>query len=809
MTAMGHEQGAALRSQGAEGEGRQVWPPTPGLPTLHPGDRVHLVGVGGAGMSGLARVLHSLGVIVSGSDRSESQTTLALRESGLDIVVGHGRNQVPPGCSLLVRSPAVPDDNPELEAARERGIPIAKRAQLLGALMDAAIGLAVAGTHGKTTTSGLLAYALELAAQAPTFFIGGEVLDLGTNARHGEGPYVVVEADEYDRSFHHGHPQIAVVTSLELDHPDIYPDIDSVVESFRVFASNVRPDGLIVANASFPLIARALSDAPARVEWYEVLACEEVATEDRDRQSQADWTARILEDGPSDNSRFEVMHRGETLGVFELRIPGAHNVGNALAVIAVFHALDLDTEALRHALRTYRGAGRRFQELGRAMGVRVIDDYAHHPTEITATLAAARNLYPASRIWAIVEPHTYSRVAALTPEFRSAISQADKAIVTPVYAAREAAVDGVTANRLAVGLPDTWAAPSLEVAASAAAHDALRGDTLIFMGAGDITSASRACLEALRLRAVDELLAEADRRGLGGSVLRGARLAAYTSLRVGGPADVAVRVTETYDLVAWHTLALELEMPVCVLGRGTNVLVRQAGFHGLVIVNRCEEWCVEESDGDSGVVCADSGVTLAALGSTLARHGWAGIEAGVGIPGSVGAAVITNAGAHGWCMADSLMSCDVAGPDGEVITWTAEDLEPVYRSTVLKGRHDHLLLSCRLRVRRDDPEAIAARIADYSAQRRATQPAAASAGSMFKNPPGDYAGRLIEACGLKGYTVGGASISEVHANFFINRGNATSDDIEALILEAQLHVREQFGIDLELEIETLGDDDVR
>ncbi|MFN2114528.1 MAG: UDP-N-acetylmuramate--L-alanine ligase [Anaerolineae bacterium] len=779
---------------------RHVWPLVDGVPLLSAGDQVHLVGIGGAGMSGLARVLAARGLMVSGSDRSPTAAVEALRNAGIVVSVGHDRSHVPPGCTLVVRSPAVPDGNPELIAARDAGIPITKRAPLLGALMDAGLGVAVAGTHGKTTTSGLLAYALTLAGLDPTYFVGGEVLDLGTNASAGGGPHVVVEADEYDRSFHHGHPEFAVVTSIELDHPDIYPNLVDVIESFTVFASRVRSGGRIIANGQSAAVAQALRDVPARVEYY--------AVGEPPANLDVRWRAsRVASD--TEHQVIEVTRDGAPFGRYEFRLPGEHNVGNALAVVAAADALGVADDAVREALRTYRGAARRFQVAGRAMGVTVIDDYAHHPTEIEATLAAARERFPESRLWAIVEPHTYSRVAALAPHYAPALSAADAVLVTPIYAAREQPLPGVTAAAIASGVPGAVLAADLADAAATAALGSLSGDVLLFMGAGDITEASRDCLSQLRQRAVAQLESRADAIGLGGDRPTEKDLAGYTSLRVGGPADLVVRVGDKADLAGWFTLAAEMGVPCRVIGRGSNLLAADGGVPGLVIVNRCEGWTVEDLGDGTAVVVADSGVSLAALGGALARAGWAGIEAGIGIPGSVGAGVVTNAGAHGWSMADSVVSCEVLLADGQREERGRDDLEFEYRRSALSGRTDALALSVRLAVHADEPDLIAGRIAAYASQRRATQPREASAGSMFKNPSGDFAGRLIEACGLKGHTIGGAQISQTHANFFVNLGGATAADVNALVRLARSRVREQFGVELELEIERIGVPDAR
>ncbi len=799
--------------------GASIWPEQAGVPALEAGDRVHLVGVGGAGMSGLAGVLLELGLEVSGSDRQDSALLRELASRGLRAFVGHAAAQIPEGCRLLVHSPAIGPENPELVAAARAGIPITKRAPLLGAWMDRRVGIAVAGTHGKTTTSGMIACILRAAGLAPGYFIGGLLPDLGGNASLGGGPHLVIEADEYDRSFLHGHPALAVITNLEHDHPDIYPTEAELVEAFARFAARVarKPRGLLLVNAAWPLALKAAQRSGARIETYHVAGDPEPALADERDPGQgsgsvSDWQAVDLRRRPG-STRFEVLHDGASLGGFELSLPGLHNVGNALAALAIAHHLGVELSVTRRVLASFRGAGRRFEPLGRISGIELVDDYAHHPTEIAASLEAARQQHPGGRLLAVVEPHTFSRVASLRPAFREVLERADHSIVTPIYAAREVPLAGVDAESLVRDLPGVESVASLEAAAERCAEVAAPGDLLIFMGAGRITEVSRNCLRLLRRAAVDRLLEDADRLGLGGEIERGASLARYTTLRVGGPAELLVRVRRLDDLAGWWRLARTAEIPLRVIGRGSNLVIADEGLPGLVLVNRCEDWEIETAPADSdvrtAVVRADSGLTLAALAHSLARLGWSGLESSVGIPGSLGAAVVTNAGAHGWEMADSLVQARILAPDGQERLLGPEDLDFRYRGSWLKDRSDHLLLDLRLRLERDDPEAIRSRIARCAAHRRDTQPREPSVGSIFKNPDGDFAGRLIESVGLKGESSGGARISPVHANFIVNESSATAADILRLLELARQRVARERGIEMETEIEILGVPDAR
>ena len=392
-----------------------AWPAGPGLPSLRPGDRVHLLGVGGAGMSGLARVLAGLGMLVTGTDRSASPVLAALAAEGVGVRAGHDAAALPANVALVVRSPAVPEDNPELVAARAAGVPVVKRAELLGALLDSRIGLAIAGTHGKTTTSGLLAVVLDSAGWDPTFFIGGDVPDLGTNARAGRGAHVVVEADEYDRTFLSGHPSVAVILNIEHDHPDIYPDLAAVTDAFRAFVANVRPEGRVIAHLGTEAVRSAVAGASVPVEGYAV----EGEPEDGDAATPGTlWRATAVVATP-DGQQFAVR-RGDTVGTFAIRLAGRHNVANSWP-----SSPPQPPAASRRGRPPRTGTVSRHRAPLRAprprRRVEVVDDYAHHPTEIRATIRR-RTRDVAVRVWAIAQPHTYSRVAVARRALATALA---------------------------------------------------------------------------------------------------------------------------------------------------------------------------------------------------------------------------------------------------------------------------------------------------------------------------------------------------------------------------------------------------
>jgi UDP-N-acetylmuramate--alanine ligase len=452
-----------------------------------PGGAVHFVGIGGAGMVGLARILIAQGFRVSGSDRSDAPALATLRGLGATVHVGHDAAYVG-DAALVVISAAVRDDNAEVAAARARGIPVVKRAALLGALANARRCIAVAGTHGKSTTSGMIAYILTALGHDPLFVIGAEVRDLGTSARNGSGPLAVVEADEYDYSFLHLTPDVAIVTNIEYDHPDIFPDAETYIRAFATFTSQIRPGGTLITNGDEET-ARPLADGMSS----------NVAVETVGMGDGAAW--RILLDA---DGAMRLMHEGQEIGSVALAVAGAHNARNAAMAVAACAAVGIGARDALRTVASYRGVGRRFEIVGEAAGVTVIDDYAHHPTEVRATLAAARSRYPGRRIVALFQPHTYSRAALYRREFAAALSDADFAIVTDIYAAREPDTGIVHAREIAGAVAGSRGVygGDLDGTVALVKERVQPGDVVLTLGAGDITTVGPALLRLLAGQAV-------------------------------------------------------------------------------------------------------------------------------------------------------------------------------------------------------------------------------------------------------------------------------------------------------------------
>lgn len=448
--------------------------------------RVHFVGIGGIGLSAIARVLQGEGYLVSGSDAQRTVLTAELAALGMVVDYGH-RPQNVAGADLVVLSSAVPKDNPEVVAATEAGMPVVKRAQLLGEMMAGKFGIAVAGTHGKTTTSAFISFVLSETSLDPTFIVGGILQDMGTNARLGKGPHFVIEADEYDYTFLGLRPKLAVVTVIEMDHPDCFTGIESMTLAFERFVRLLPDNGTVVGCADQPrvvqLLQRVRKDRAIEVVTYS-LGDEALRPPSLGGGS---WQARGIRANDWGGSDFLALRQGRPVGECRVRLPGLHNVSNTLAVLAVTHRLGLDMEQVLEVLPRFRGVHRRFELKGQVEGIVVIDDYAHHPTEIQATLAAARRRYGRRPLWVFFQPHTYSRTKVLLDEFAASFEDADHVLISEIYAAREKDDLGITAHDLVrkMSHPDVRYVATLQEA-SAYLQTALQpGDVLLTLGAGD------------------------------------------------------------------------------------------------------------------------------------------------------------------------------------------------------------------------------------------------------------------------------------------------------------------------------------
>jgi len=464
---------------------------------------VHFIGIGGSGLSAIARLLLESGYEVSGSDRALTPFADEVRKVGASVYIGHHPRNIG-NADWVVRSSAVTDDNPEVQAAKRAGIPVYKRADFLGRLMENKTGIAIAGTHGKTTTTAMTAWVLSELGRDPSFIVGGVMNDLGVNAHAGKGSPFVIEADEYDYMFLGLKPQIAVVTSLEHDHPDLFPTLESMYMAFEKFVDLLPADGTLIvcaedsgAAALIPHVRKSGRNVISYGMQGDMTINTPLWVQARDVQ-------------PNQRGGFDftitsnIENKTSVSAKVSLQVPGMHNVRNALAVFSIVGMLGLSRTKAAEALGKFTGTGRRFQLHGEVGGISIFDDYAHHPTEIQATLAGARARYPERRIWAVWQPHTYSRTQTLFLEFSRAFKDADEVIVTEVYAAREPKQE-FTSAEIVSAMPHLSARyiATLSEVSNFLIENLRSGDVVLILSAGDADQVSEDVVKGLQERQAD------------------------------------------------------------------------------------------------------------------------------------------------------------------------------------------------------------------------------------------------------------------------------------------------------------------
>jgi len=443
--------------------------------------RIHLIGIGGIGMSGIAELLHNQGFSVQGSDAAESPNVARLRSLGVDVDVGHAAENLG-DAQVVVVSSAIDDSNPEIAEAHKRGVPVIPRADMLAELMRMKQGIAVAGSHGKTTMTSLIAHGMEAAGLDPTYVIGGRLIASGSNARLGASPWLVAEADESDGSFLRLSPTIAVVSNIDPEHLDHYGDFEALMEAFHTFVDLVPFYGRVVLHHEHPNVAALRERLHKPVTTY-------------GSSLQADLHLLHIEANAEGQVFTAASRKLGELGAFHLPMPGRHNAENALAAIAVLLDLGIDIETIRQSLASFEGIQRRFQRTKIGTGV-LVDDYGHHPKEVMATLTAARECWPDRHILVIFQPHRYSRTRDLMHEFMGVFDAANKVALLPVYAAGEAEIEGASSERMAEGMMTRGhrgvsLLDNLDAALSCAEDELAEGHIVLLMGAGSIGALAR------------------------------------------------------------------------------------------------------------------------------------------------------------------------------------------------------------------------------------------------------------------------------------------------------------------------------
>ncbi len=442
------------------------------------GKHVHFIGIGGSGMSGLAAMLVNFGAHVSGTDRTPSTVTHRLSEIGAAIKYEESANSIPEDVQIVVHSAAIKPEHPEYVEAKRRGLEILKYAQMLGKVMAVKHGIAIAGTHGKSTTTAMTAHVLLATGRDPSFVVGATSAQLGGSSRAGNGDNFVVEACEYDRSFHNLHPRIGVVLNIEEDHLDYYKDLDEIIGSFAQFMSQVEPGGLVLTSATDPNCLKAARKAGAKVETYAI-------------DAPADWQATGIRRYQG-KAHFQVTYKGKKMGRLCLTIAGRHNVGNALVAAAIASNCGVSWDELAGAIESFRGADRRSQLIGQADGVTYVDDYGHHPTEIRATLLALREHYRPERLICVFQPHQHSRTRFLLDDFARSFAHADVVIVPDIYFVRDSEADRKAVNsqmlvdRIKANGREAIYIPDFKSIVEHIISTRQPGDLVVSMGAGPV-----------------------------------------------------------------------------------------------------------------------------------------------------------------------------------------------------------------------------------------------------------------------------------------------------------------------------------
>jgi UDP-N-acetylmuramate--alanine ligase len=774
------------------------------LAGMAPTSSVYLVGAGGCGMSGLGHLLLDWGYAVHGSDQVENAFTRSLLERGALISIGHSVEHFrKANASLVIYTPAIRSDNPELLAAQQTQVPIVRRSSALAAIMKRQRGVCVTGMHGKTTTSALLAYALDRMGVEPSYAIGATVPQLPQHARFSvagrDRTLFIAETDESDGSLPEFEPEHAIILNVDEEHLEYFESLERVCQEFQVFASRVT--GKLIFCADDPQLVRLFAGKTYAVSYG--------FNPSANYRVEMDRGEALHDSAAAGRTRFKIFKRGELMGAFHTRLLGAMNVSNAAAVAALLLELGFEAADIAEGFGDFTGAGRRLEELYHDSDVRVFEDYGHHPEEIEVTLDALKEL-GSSRLLVAFQPHKYTRTRHLLRQFAKSFHAADKVWISEVYPAGEEEIPGVSGEVLSGAIAETGQqaqfVPNLDQLRRAVREEMRPGDLALFLGAGDITGAARLLadeLETDRMEHKKKLMAELEATLSDECLIRmDEPMSKRTTLRVGGPADIYVEPDSEESLASALRFCAQHTLPFRIIGRGSNLLVRDGGFRGVAICLRHPSFAEVRVEGNQ-LICR-AGARLKKVAIEAKQHDLSGLEFFEGIPGCVGGGLRMNAGAMGGCAFNALVSVRFMDYAGDIHERKAEELQAEYRSCPLFK--DHVALSAVFQGEPAKREAIQNRMNACSKKRWDSQPAAPSAGCMFKNPEGIAAGKLVDELGLKGMRIGGAMVSDIHGNFVVNDGGARAEDVLELIEYVRAKARQERGIDLHTEVEIMGDD---
>ena len=744
---------------------------------------IHLIGVAGSGMSGIAALLLGLGHKVSGSDKVHTTEVERLIKKGLVFHCPHPSECVR-GADVVIYSSAIKAGNPAYDEAVRLGLPLARRADALAAIMDSKKGIVVCGMHGKTTTSAMTAHVLRAGGFKPCHYVGAEIPILGTNARwDSEGEWFVAEGDESDGTLINYHPEHAIVLNIEPEHLDFYKDLAAIDAVYKRLINQTSGKVFYCADDDG---ARRVCKSHAHAISYGLGA--------ESRYRITNLTTENFK------SRFSVSKDGKTLGEVVLNIPGGHNAVNALATIALASEIGQPFDSIVSALESFRGAKRRFEIIHESPRQTIVDDYGHHPTEIAATLATART-GGHGRVIAMFQPHRYTRTQALKDEFGKAFALADHVFVSDIYPASEKPIPGISGQTIVDAMVASGHASATHVPEISRIHEAAAsvtedGDLLLSLGAGNIHEAGQRLAQDLKMR--DTLQSVMGQ----GRIKLYEPLSKHTTMRIGGPAQFWVEPESEEGFADLVRHCFDENIPLMVMGRGSNLLVRDGGIPGVVAHLARGDFQRHEVNGTE--ITAGVGVKFKQLSALARTANIAGFEWMEGIPGNLGGGLRMNAGAMGIQTFDQVAKVRFCDQDGNIFTRTPAEMEIHYRSVPML--RTNYALSAVIAGKPGTQAEIDTTIAESVAKRRSSQPVAASAGCIFKNPSAIPAGKLIEELGLKNFSVGGARVSEIHGNFIVNDGGATSADVLTLIKEIQTAAERTRGIHLETEVQIVGVD---
>jgi UDP-N-acetylmuramate--alanine ligase len=745
--------------------------------------RIHLVGVAGSGMSGLAALLIELGHTVSGSDKASTMETDRLQRLGLRFYEQHRPEHACPA-DLVVFSSAIKSDNPVLVTGRDSGKPLVRRAEALAAIMRAKRGIVVAGMHGKTTTSAMTAHVLREGGLHPSHYVGAEIPILGTNAHWDpRGEYFVAEGDESDGTLRCFHPEHALILNIEEEHLDFYSDLAAIEEVFaRLIEQTSRT---VFYNIDDANTARLCATRKNTISFG--------------FSDAADYRGAEV-DLHSFSSDFCVYFREQKLGEAVLNVPGPHNVHNALGVIALAVELGIPFKKIAASLRKFEHARRRFEIKYESERFLLVDDYAHHPTEIRATLKTARAT-GRKRVLAMFQPHRYSRTQALCTWFGGAFDDADRLVVTDVYPASEPPIPGISGQVivdevLKRGHRAATYQPRFERIHCDIGNALDVGDLVLSLGAGNIH-------EQLSILAADLVIAEKLRAIMGesGDVRLYEPLSKHTTLRVGGPAQFWVEPQSENAFAALIRFCRDENLPLFVMGRGSNLLVRDGGIRGVVVHPYGGDFDKIEVNGFE--ITAGAGVKLREVAYAARAANLGGLEWMEGIPGAVGGGLRMNAGAMGAQTFENVARVRYLDTEGNPHVKNRDELEVSYRRFPLL--ENNFAISATFHAQPAERAKIDERLRESREKRRTTQPVAKSAGCIFKNTDSIPAGKLVDELGLKNLRVGNARVSEVHGNFIVNDGGATATEMLELIDRIKQTAKTKRGIELETEVQIVGE----